>query len=254
MKVMQNVEIAASQYEPRSMRQCSGFTLLELMLAIAIFAGVLVAIYSSWTAILRSSLVAQNAAAEAQRSRIAVQAMEQAFVGAQMFTANARHYAFISDSKEPMPLLSFVARLPEAFPRGGRFDGQVVRRVNFSVESDSAGRNLLVLRQTPLLFEPDVDEEQNPLVLARDVRLFEVAFWGANSSEWELEWPWTNQLPRLVRFSIGIGGASQTPLDPARVVTRVVAIPAGGLQRGVPVSGAPPVGETPNPPQEEGTP
>jgi type II secretory pathway component PulJ len=224
------------------------------MLAIAIFAGVLVAIYSSWTAILRSSLVAQNAAAEAQRSRITVQAIEQAFVGAQMFSANARHYAFVVDTTESMPLLSFVARLPESFPRGGRFGSQVVRRVNFSVESDSTGGNLLVLRQTPLLFEPDVDEEQNPLVLARNVRSFEVAFWGANSSEWELEWTWTNQLPRLVRFAIGMGGPARAALDPAGVVTRVVTIPAGGLQRGVPVSAGPPVGETPVPPPEEGTP
>jgi type II secretion system protein J len=225
------------------------FTLLDLMLAIAIFAGVLTAIYSTWTAILRSSSVAQNAAAESQRSRIAVQALEQALVGAQMsmFGGNARHYGVLLAPQELEPTLSFVSRLPGSFPRGGRFGDLTVRRVTFTLETDATGAGVLSLRQTPLLFEPDIDEEENPLVLAHNVRVFEMAFWGQQSTEWELEWPYTNQLPRLVRFSLGLGGPDRTHLDPAGIVTRIVLLPSGNRPAGAP-TGPPSAPEAPNPP------
>ena len=48
------------------------FTLVEIMLALAIFGAVMIAIYSSWSSILRGSKVGLEAAAEAQRSRVAV--------------------------------------------------------------------------------------------------------------------------------------------------------------------------------------
>jgi type II secretion system protein J len=228
------------------------FTLLELMLAITIFAGVMTAIYATWTAILRSSRVAQNAAAEIQRARIAVQALEQALAGAQMtlFPPNAPYYAFIEELDGPEPVLSFVARLPESYPRGGKFGDLAVRRVTFNLETDVAGRGVLLLRQTPLLFEPDIDEEENPLVLARHVDLFEITFWNPQSGDWEPEWPYTNQLPHLVQFSLGLGAPNRTHLDPAGVVTRVVVVPSGNRpSSGLPVvpPQAPPGGQVPPP-------
>jgi type II secretion system protein J len=226
----------------------AAFTLLELMLAIAIFAGVLTAIYSTWTAILRSSRVAQNAAAEMQRARIAVQALEQALVGAQisMFPANARHFTVLLAPTETEPVLSLVSRLPESFPRGGRFGDLKVRRVTFTLKTDDAGAGILLLRQTPLLFEPDIDEEENPLVLAHNVRLFEMAFMGQQSNEWEPDWPFTNQLPRLVRFSLGLGAPNRTHLDPDGIITRLVVLPSGNRPGGVPV-GPPSAPQDPNP-------
>src|SRR5437879_5943157 len=52
------------------------FTLLEIMIAIAIFGMVLTAIYSTWLAILRGKKAGETAAAEVQRSRIAIRALE----------------------------------------------------------------------------------------------------------------------------------------------------------------------------------
>jgi type II secretory pathway component PulJ len=154
--------------------------LLEVMLAIAIFAGVLTAIYATWTSILRSSQVAQTAAAEVQRSRMAARALQEALLGAQAAVAqasrvarqNESYYSFLASGDPEEPYLSFVARLPESYPRGGRFGPMKIRRLTFNLERDAMGENLLVLRQTPLLFEPDVDEEENPLVLARNVQEF----------------------------------------------------------------------------------
>ena len=73
--------------------------------------------------------------------------------------------------------LSFVARLPQTFPRGGRFGDFNVRRVTFCVESRQNGGRQLVMRQTPILMDMDEDEQQHPVVLATDVRAFSGEFW-----------------------------------------------------------------------------
>ena len=88
------------------------FTLIEILVAIAIFAVVLAAIYSSWTAILRASKVGLEAAAQVQRERIAARTIEQALEATRSFAADWRHYGFVAENGEDATL-SFVARLPQ---------------------------------------------------------------------------------------------------------------------------------------------
>ena len=236
------------------------FTLVEVMIALSIFAAVMIAIYSSWTSILRGSKIGREAAAEAQRSRVAIGALENSLVSLQMFQANIKYYFFFADTSGDFATLSFVARLPNSFLRSGDFGDQVVRRLTFTVEPRSRSENVLVLRQNPILFDPGVDEEENPLILARNVKVFNLEFWGPRSKDWETEWLYTNQLPRLIRFTLGSGQPDQKVLTPDEVVTRVVTlavvrIPAGlqagaGAQAGgpgsLPNTGAQPVPGTQN--------
>ncbi|HSO20269.1 MAG TPA: prepilin-type N-terminal cleavage/methylation domain-containing protein, partial [Desulfosarcina sp.] len=119
--------------------RAAGFTLLEIMLALGIFAGVLAAIYASWTSILRATQATHQAAARVQRERLAVRTLEEALAAAQVPRHNPAPYAFVADTSEEFGALSFVARLPESYPRSGRFHGLAVRRVQFAVEPDETG-------------------------------------------------------------------------------------------------------------------
>ena len=224
----------------RTTRQ-RAFTLVEIMIAVTIFVAVMIAIYSSWSAILRGRKIGQEAAVEAQRSRVAVRALENSLMSLQMFLANIKYDYFSADTSGDFATLSFVAHLAKSFPRSGDFGDQVVRRLTFTVEPGTNSENVLILRQNPVLFQTSADEDENPLVLARNVREFTLEFWGPRSKDWEPEWLYTNQLPKLVKFTLGFGRPNQRVLKPEDVVTRVVslaAIPvplgvqtAGGLQR-----------------------
>src|SRR6266699_3746213 len=105
------------------------FTLVEIMIALAIFAAVMIAIYSSWSAILRGKRIGQDAAAEAQRSRVAVRALENSLMSLQMFAANIKYDYFSADTSGDFAALSFVAHFAKSFPRRGDF-------------ADHAGRSL----------------------------------------------------------------------------------------------------------------
>jgi prepilin-type N-terminal cleavage/methylation domain-containing protein len=209
------------------------FTLIEIMIALTIFSIVIAAIYSCFSAIVRSTGIAHSAAAEVQRERIAVRALEEALFSVQFFQENARYYSFEADTSGDFAALSFVSRLPESFPRSGNFEGQVLRRLTFSVESGAGGGNALVLRQTPVLFESNVDEEENPLVLVRDVREFVVEFWGQNSRDWEPEWLYTNQLPRMIRYSLLFGHGKQRAVAPGDGFSNIIMLKSNPIPSGM---------------------
>jgi prepilin-type N-terminal cleavage/methylation domain-containing protein len=216
----------------RRARLRSAFTLVEMMIAIALFSLILAAIYSSWTAILRASKTGLEAAASAQRARVAVRVLEDSLGSAQSFAANLPYYYFDAENGDS-PVLSFVARLSKSFPRSGKFGDLDVRRVTFSVEPAPDGSRQLVLRQWPIVMEPDQDEKEHPIVLAKNVKGMEMQFWDSNKNppEWVDTWegPKTNQLPKLVMLTLKLADNPHS----GRVteeITRIINVPAMTVQ------------------------
>jgi type II secretion system protein J len=183
-------------------RPGAGFTLIEILVAIGIFSLVVAAIYTCWSAILRSSKVGLDAAARTQRSRMALQSIEESLTYARMYAANAERYYWFEGNSGSDAWLSFVAQLPRSFPRGGKFGDLTMRRVEFSLQEGPDYTRQLVLRQRPLLMDYDEDEENHPLVLAREVEEMIVNFWDQQQEDWIDEWTLTNEIPPLVRVSL----------------------------------------------------
>ncbi len=199
------------------------------MVAIAIFALLVAAVYSTWVVILKASQVGQEAAAQAQRERIAVRTIEDSLTCIQSFQASIQYYAF-NVTNGDSPALSFVARVPDVFPRNGRFDSNL-RRLNFSVEPAADGEKDLVLRQNEILKNVDDAEQATPLVLAKNVKDFVIECWDTNALEWVGEWDYTNSIPTLVRVTLTLGGntLSSGNAAPVLAVVREIAVPSGTL-------------------------
>jgi prepilin-type N-terminal cleavage/methylation domain-containing protein len=218
------------------------FTLLEVLVALTIFSLVLSLLYGSWRILIQSNAAGLRIAANAHRTRMTIQTIEEALNSAVFFNANARHYAFIAEGDSTYSALSFVSHLAPSFPGSGRFDGEKVRRVSFTVEPDENGSNALMLYQNSLLDQVGETAEAYPILLARDVSLFEVMFLDTRRGEFMAEWRQTNSLPPLVRVTVGFGQKSRFSKEPNDVVTRIIRIPSAGVageaQSGLPVGGA----------------
>ena len=232
----------------------AAFTLIEIMVAIGIFSMILAAIYSSWTAILRASKTGLEVSASVQRSRIAIRMLEDSLGSAQSFAANLPYYYFMGENGNEAAL-SFVARLAKSFPRSGKFGDMDVRRVTFTVERGQDGASQLVMRQMPLLMEEsDADEKQNPIVLVKNLKSFEMQFLDSNKNppEWVDEWKEakTNQLPKMVMITLKI---ADTPRNPRAVeeITRIISLPSVTVQR---TWQTPQVGGRPGQPGQPGVP
>jgi type II secretion system protein J len=219
-----------SNLAPYAGRKAGAFTLLEIMIAISIFALVLTAIYSSWTAILRARKVAGNAAASVQRARISIRILEDSLGSVESFVKNANYYSFVGENGSEASL-SFVARLAKSFPRSGKFGDLDVRRLTFTVEKATDASRQLVLRQNPVLMDPDVDEKEHPLILAKNVQDFQLQFWDLRLNDWTDEWTQTNQIPKLVMVTLKL---SDSPFSTQvhEEITRIISIPAMAVQPG----------------------
>jgi prepilin-type N-terminal cleavage/methylation domain-containing protein len=218
-----------------------GFTLIEVMIAITLFSLVLAAIYSSWTLIWRASRVTQASAAQVQRQRVAIHTIEDALTCIQSFQASMKYYTFVVNDDPPQ--LDFTARLPDNFPRNGKFGDLNVRQLMFAVESGPDSEKNLVLRQKPLLLDMDADELKTPLVLARNVQTFKVECWDTNQAEWTKVWDNTNSIPPLIRVSLVLGGNNNNNFGdatPTLSVTRVIAVPSQTLPSVVQTGGGAP--------------
>ncbi|HOW66635.1 MAG TPA: prepilin-type N-terminal cleavage/methylation domain-containing protein [Verrucomicrobiota bacterium] len=221
-------------------RRLAAFTMIEVMIAIFIMSFIMAAIYSSWTAITRSAKVGLEAASRVQRSRMALRTIVDSLLSVQMFAQNLNYYSFIADTSSDFAYLSLAANLPQSFPRGGLYGDFTVRRVTFSVEPGDLSGNQLVMWQEPILMETNSADEVGPLVLASDISLFVLEFWDARAGEWIEEWLYTNQLPKLIRVTLGFGESGYR--QPQEIVSRVVALPAMAVPREYqvpPASGAP---------------
>ncbi|MEO5803055.1 MAG: prepilin-type N-terminal cleavage/methylation domain-containing protein [Verrucomicrobiota bacterium] len=202
------------------------FTLLEIMVAMAIFSCVLIAIYSSWAAIVRGSKAGLAAAAAAQHSRIAMKTIEDALLTTQLYTENVLHYSFIADTSDSkFAWLSLTARLPDTFPGSGLFGDQVMRRVTFAIEPGVDNTMQLVMSQVPLLLVTNADVTAYPITLVHDVSLFVLEFWDTQLGDWTDELLTTNQLPKMIRVSIGIGHAPSSS-QPMEIASRIIAMPS----------------------------
>jgi type II secretory pathway pseudopilin PulG len=212
------------------------FTLLEIMIAIGLLSLIIASIYAVWTSILRASKVGKDTAVAVQRARITVRIVEDSLGSAEMFMKNSDYYSFIAENGDE-PKLSFVARLAQSFPRSGKFGDLDVRRLEFSTQRGVDTPRELVLRQRPLLMEFDKEEMDNPIILAKNVRAFEMHFYdkdkrptgGDSPDDWPDEWTQTNKLPTLIQITLKIGD-NATSSSAEEVITRIVNIPANQVR------------------------
>ena len=218
----------------KNIRRRGGFTIIEIMTALVIFCLIVAAIFQCYTAITNGSVAGSRAAIQAQRSRVALGAIQEALGATRSFAADSQLYTFDAENGTE-PYLSFVSRLSPSFPRSGRFIGFNpetgiatdfdVRRVTFAVEAAPDWGKRLVLRQNSVLMDMDEDEQNYPVVLANDIRKFEMEFWDKKKSDWLDEWTETNQLPQMIKFTVQFGGGDPNS-PPGDEITRIVALPS----------------------------
>ncbi len=194
---------------------------------------VMAAIYSTWSAVLRSARLGVAHAAEVQRTRVTLRALQESLSAAVLYADNAKYYSFFADSSADSSLLSFVARLPESFPGSGVFEGERVRRVTFSSQQGQ-----LVMMQSPILEATGRLEKPYTIVLVPKIKKFALDFFDARKGEWVADWFYTNQMPRMMRVALSFGGkeGGANELVTIRTIriegTSIARVGAGGVRMG----------------------
>lgn len=217
-----NVFVRKSKVEGQKQNGVA-FTLLEILVAMSIFTLVMISIFQCWKLIVNGSKIGLEAAASAQRARTGILTIQQALETAQMSLGSLEYYTFEADTSGKFAALAFTARLPDRFPGSSLFGDSSTRRITFQVERGADNKNNLVMTQWPLLVAITKDATPYPIVLARDVSVFNVEFWSDKEKDWVVDFVETNQLPKVMRVALGIGYSPHDMNRPQQLVTRVVA-------------------------------
>jgi len=207
-------------------RRPRAFTLVEIMVATAIFMLIMGTIMACWKVIVSGTHTGEVAAAMAQRARASMRAVEDSLNNMEISALNIRYDAFIADTKDPQfASLSFAARLPASFLGSDYFGDNVVRRVIFDVEKDAGDKLNLVMTQYPLLAIPNDQYPPKSITLARDVTAFVLEFWSPKDEDWLSEFTKTDQVPPMIRITLGTGHSPRDAKVPFEVISRVVRPP-----------------------------
>ena len=212
--------------QPSTPPAAAAFTLLEVTISLAVFAFVMISVIGCWRCIVSGKIIAEDAAAAAQRARIGMKTVIEALTCGEISHLNPQFYGFLNDTSSKFASLSLAARLPADFPGSGSFGDNVMRRVTFDVEADAEGKNNLVMNQSPLLAVLDDANTPYPITLARDVNVFMLEFWSVQDGDWVVSWDPTNQFPPMIRVTLGCGHSAQNPDVPYNLICRTVAMPS----------------------------
>jgi hypothetical protein len=207
----------------RPHKPIAAFSMVELMVAVSLLLLMLGTLYSSWAAIMQSTRTGSEAATNVQRERVTVQHVADALAGAVMVEDGEDWYRFKADTLSGYSSLSFVQRIPES---NRKSNAQSFRRVSFSVEPSSNGREWeLVRRETPVTQAPKATPVE-PQELVRRVRHFKVELLDAEG-EWKTHWTGFGRLPRRARISVAVG-----PGGPEDVRVREVSLMSSAITHG----------------------
>lgn len=204
----------------------AAFTLLEIAVSIAVFSFIMISVIGCWKCIVSGKMIAEDAAASAQRARIGMKTTVEALTCGEISALNPQFYGFLTDTTGKFAALSLAARLPADFPGSGTFGDNVMRRVTFQVEKDADGKDNLVMDQSPLLAVLDENNTPYSITLARDVNVFMLEFWSVQDGDWIVSWDPTNQFPPIIRVTLGCGHSAQNPDVPYNLICRTVAMPS----------------------------
>jgi prepilin-type N-terminal cleavage/methylation domain-containing protein len=181
----------------------AGFTLPEVLVAVAILALVMTMVFGVFGSLLTATRTGVETADNTQRERMALRAMADALAGASWYRQSGPGHFIAGQGAEGFSQLELVTRVPPGF-WGERSLGQSpLRRVQFIVEPAPHGGHQLVLKQEALLAATNSVTRMHRTVLLPRITQFLINLrpHGADAM-WQSVWDSTNALPRLARVEL----------------------------------------------------
>ena len=202
----------------------TGFTLLEIILAVTMLALVITAVYGTWNAALKSWKRGTDVAETFQRQRIVMDTLSELAQSMTFFNSQSALYTVIAEhGRNGDDSVSFVTASDVLLPQSESLAAGM-RRVTISLARGDRNRSYLALMNEPALEVQDKSGPATTHVLSTDVTGFYVRYRSPRDGSWSDEWAEENLPPAAIEFTLVFGGGDRRA--PPVVVTRAVELPA----------------------------
>ncbi|HXI82870.1 MAG TPA: prepilin-type N-terminal cleavage/methylation domain-containing protein [Verrucomicrobiae bacterium] len=207
---------------PNSKR--GGFTLVEVLAAVAILSLVLTGVYGLWSGSLRAWRRGGEATEVFQRQRVVMETLAELAQSAVYFAASPDLYEVIGVRHPGLgDSVSFVTA-SDAFLPPSEASDVGMRRVTISMEQDDYRRTYLaIVNQPALSVTDDTKQELQAHVISMDVSGFFIRYLDPRDGAWYDKWEDANAIPAAMEFTVVFG----QPGDqiPPVTVTRAIDLP-----------------------------
>lgn len=218
----------------RSRRGWLGFTLIEVIISIAILAAITSLLFGAFAALKRSKDGLSRVQDRQREARLAMaritRELQSAYLSAHMPLNQAllvQKTIFKSERGTPADRLNFTAFANKRLDKNAHVSDQCELSYFGSPNPDGSGTTDLVRRiDTELDLEPDKGGKVE--VLATDIDLFDLEYLDAQSGEWQESWDTTqttgqpDRLPLQVRVILVLNGGRRSSAERSRSTIRLV--------------------------------
>lgn len=215
-------------------RKSRGFTLLEVLISIAILAAITSMLFGAFSALKRSKDGLSRMQDRQREGRLAMARMtrelQSAYLSAHMPLNQAllvQKTIFKGERGTPSDRLDFTAFANARLERDSHVSDQCELSYYGSPNPDGSGTNDLVRR-----IDSDLDLEPTKggrvEVLATDIDLFDLQYLDAQTGQWQEGWDTTqstgqlDRLPLQVRIILVLNGGARASADRGRGTIRLV--------------------------------
>lgn len=182
-----------------------GFTLVELLLALAIFSMIMTIVASTYLGVVRSWLQGTEAMEQLHYGEYVAEQLESALRSAAWFSSKPEAFGFWLDStggtsRDAANEVSWVTSgsaflLPDSPYQNG------LHRIAVTVSGTGDERGLLVKTWSHLEEETEAKDVEGDIV-SDEIRGFHCQWYNFAEERWSQEWEETNSLPKLVQFTL----------------------------------------------------
>jgi len=219
---------------PRPRHRRRGFTLIEVIISIAILAAITSLLFGAFSALKRSKDGLSRVQDRQREARLAMaritRELQSAYLSAHMPLNQAllvQKTIFKSERGSPADRLDFTAFANKRLDKNSHVSDQCELSYFGSPNPDGSGTTDLVRR---IDTEPDLEPTRGGKieVLATDIDLFDLQYLDAQSGQWQESWDTTqttgqpDRLPLQVRVILVLNGGRRAGAERGRGTIRLV--------------------------------
>lgn len=221
----------------------SGFTLVELLVSLAIMAVVFTIVWSTFSAVVNAWRRGGEVVDDIRHGDFVIDQLVSALRSSAYFPLKPDRYGFWLTDRGTQDEISWVTSGTSFMPPDSPL-AQGVHRLMVSIEPNDDGEDAFTVRAFPHLAEEIDKDDAEAWSISPRVKGIDVRVWNAQDETWDDEWEDTNKIPGLIEVTLLMEPPGK--YEPPVKIARLIQIPLGPATTGaVPAASAPAGGATP---------